>query len=177
MDAKQGAQQPQSNTLLIIVVIVVGYLVWTGQIDLGRILPKPRPTPSPEVVVPSVPDRVAPTGELLSLAQALQAKLSANKAKAAALEAHYAGLAELLRGLGADQIATAQGFRAGHAKGLELINQRPSLASPSVGAEIDAVLAAAMGLDAGGMDAERRAKAATGCDAIAWACWAARQGG
>jgi type IV secretory pathway VirB2 component (pilin) len=173
------SDEKPNQTLLIIAVAVIGYLIWTGQIDLERILPRPKPTPDAPSVpeIPSITERQAPTGATLAPAQALRAKLAGAAAKAAAIEAHYAGLAELLRGPGGERVATMTQFRAGHQQGLLLINARPGLATPEIGAEIDAVLSAAAGLDPGAIDASRRSQLAIGCDAIAWACWAARNGG
>lgn len=173
-----GNQEPQQSglpTWAIIALLILGYLVVTKQIDLSTILSPKKPKPTPDQVdpVPSVAERTAPTGSLLVAAQKVRDKLIGS-AKAAELESFYAGTSLVLRSSTAPE--TVQSFRDRHSAALKtLIAADASLsAPPAVGELVDAVFADQIGLTPGPMD---KAKAATASDAVAWACWAARQGG
>lgn len=172
--APTAAPQAGVPTWLLVAIIAVGWLVWTGRIDLSKLLPpKGNPDATP-VVVPDDPGRPRPAEPLAAAASAVRDRVAASPAKAMILEAFYAGTARVLRS--SSKPDSVQGFRTRHRAALELlVASDPSLAGqPAIGDLVDAVFVAAIGDVPGPLDGEKAAQAA---DAIAWACWAARQKG
>lgn len=173
--AAQVSPQSGVPTWLIVAIVAVGWLVWTGRIDLSKLLP---PKGSPDalpIVVPVDPERPAPAAPLAAAAEAVRLRLSdAPAAKAMMLEAFYAGTARVLRS--SSKPDSVQNFRTRHRAALELLVAGDPVAGgePPVGDLVDAVFVAAIGDKPGPLDG---AKAAEAADALAWACWAARQGG
>lgn len=186
MSQTKSTQEQQPVSMVWIVLLLVGgYLILSGQIDLTAILGgKPRPKPTPEVVpddsvpVPETEGRAAPAADLLPAATAVRERLQGSAVKAAALEGYYAGLADVLAADTSGRVATMEQFRSSHRAGLQIRIAGTSLGdSPAVGDLVDAVFAKAIGDLPGPMDAAKRAEAVRAARAVAWACWAARGGG
>lgn len=153
------------------VAIVFAALIWSGVVSvpgLEHIIRPIGPKPSPVVPGPSLPK---PSAELIAATAPITAKLTGSPTKAEALAQFYLGLADVIERDDGAKLKTSTQFRNSHAIGLEALTRKTRLAEePRVGAEIDSVLAGAIGLDPGELDAAERRRLVESLQAIAWAC-------
>lgn len=151
--------QEQKPNWLLLAVIVGGFLFYTGKLD-GLV------QPSPNVVTVGVP-----SAEMQGFVAPIKAKLSANKPKAAVVNAFYRDFAGRVKADGGKVLTSTAIFATAHQRLLDFgLAGTAYNGAPEIGTEIDDAITKALGgKQQLQLDAAKRARLVEVLEAISWA--------